>query len=305
MIYNDYVEGKKYFEELLPEKVDNFTLIEQYNDFLKDNNLEDFLKESIIANISDEAINEAGKGNVLSFFIGYIKLKNNINKYIQAYLAVEMTDIEEAKLKHSDKWDELESDVKKQKEESFKVMRKQRKDVLNAITTRMDEISKSSSKLQDLVGPLKAKAKLKAIEKVMKLAKSLYTDNQMADLKTTYDGLKIKAVEGDKKQKEIEQDEAYKKAQEELAAKEKTDKEPKAETKTLTDAQKDELSQIDKKITDLETLIKNIKAGKKTGITYKSEAEKTKGIEKFEKELDGLKTDKTEKEKKFTDENKK
>lgn len=199
MKYNDYVLGLNLYKKMILENncsYSNEYIIESFNDLLKEQDLNDFINECAISNakFNYEKLNEASdKGpNFLKKFIGRRKIKNNVKKYADAYLAYKMVDLEERKLKTSDKWKEYNEAQRKQAEDAFKKKREAAKELVDATAERMDIIGKTHG-VPDYASNWKSLAKVKAIQKVMATAKQIYTDSQYADLKTQFDDLKIDA----------------------------------------------------------------------------------------------------------------
>ncbi len=222
MDYNKYLKGKNEYLHLMEmENSDNRLILQSYNEFLNENDLDEFLLDCVYEKIADEimeagvveASKDAGKaiGTAVKKFIGKKKLQNNVKKYYQAYLSWQMQDIHLLKMKADPKWGEKSPEQKKQAELAIKKEKEQMKEHLSAIQDRMDAVGDRFG-IRNLVSAYKAIAKVKATKKVIILAKKLYSDGEYKKLQTKYEDLVIKAKDAkkavedsDKEDKDIDQ----------------------------------------------------------------------------------------------------
>jgi len=222
MDYNKYLKGKDEYVRLMEmENSDNGLILQSYNEFLNENDLDEFLLDCVYEKIADE-ITEAGDvgtikdtgeaiGTAVKKFIGKKKLQNNVKQYYQAYLSWQMQDIHLQKMKANPKWGEKSPEQKKQAELAIEKEKEQGKEHLSAIQDKMDAVGDNFG-IKDLVPRYKAIAKVKATKKVMTLAKKLYSDGEYEKLQTRYEDLVIKSkdakktiADSDKEDKDIDQ----------------------------------------------------------------------------------------------------
>lgn len=218
MKYNDWI--------LLQESayIDMFN--ENENMFSLDEN------EDILAVVeSAEFLNEAPSVDTGNFnVIAWIRLKNNANKLMKAEAAVRMAEVEASIFKRSEKWSKMGEDEKKTFNERATARKKAMDDKLSTIKNVMDDIAGTSAKLKKMSAFLKNKAKLKALESVMKKAEKGMAESTIKDWQTTLANAKQKdtdfSTEVEKEVKELEA-----KAKEEAIQKEAKAKEEAGKTK--------------------------------------------------------------------------
>ena len=202
MKYTDYTKGKELFiaNVFIKESELLGSINEQYNAFVWDNNIEEFITECEISNIADEMflpLNEAeGGSNFFMRMIGKTKLKNNVKKYANAYLAWKMAPIELMKLKKTPRWEKMDQDQRNHATEAQKIKVTADGDAVSAIEDRMEEIAKRYG-VDNVLGMYKTKAKLAALTKVRTVAKGMYSDSEYSDLENTYKNLQNQAKKAD------------------------------------------------------------------------------------------------------------
>lgn len=201
MKFNDYIEGKDLYEELINDdkKYTNHEINEKFNEVLREQSLGDFIKECQIANVDfiNESINEAKGGggtNPFKKLIGRKKIKNLTKKYANAYLAWKMVDLEERKIMLKLQKDEADQNKKDQAKDAFKIKRKEAEELVTATAERMDIIGKNFG-VPNYATNWRSLAKVNAIKKVLQMAKGVYTDSAYAEMETQFKDLKMSAAE--------------------------------------------------------------------------------------------------------------
>lgn len=189
MFYNDYVLGKKYFIELINESAS----VDDFNEFIKENEIDEFIYEANLLTLDEASFGDATSsvGKSIKRLIGKVKLKIQAKKSAQAYLDYHSVDLEEAKVKQSPKWKEAEGARKEQLMKAWDKKKSQLKDKMDTEFTRMDDTGSRYGVSDNIVSAYKTKAKLAGISKVVQLSQNILSDSKYAELKNTYDKLKI------------------------------------------------------------------------------------------------------------------
>lgn len=192
--FKDYMEGKELFKETLPlnEKEQITDINEKYKQYLKENNY------SI-----DNLILE--KTGIIKRFIGRRIIRNVANKYANAYRDWKFVDVEERKERTSPKWDDLEPKEKNRIKEKFNIKKDAAKDKLDAVSERMDTIAKNYG-VTEFAANARTKARLEAVEEVMKEAKKVFTESQKEALEQEHENLKEREKEAERKRKEAREE---------------------------------------------------------------------------------------------------
>lgn len=289
MKFQDYVKGKELFENYIA-----YDENDSYNDFLKENQIDEFLSDMQF-NFLNEADDKGS--NIFKKLINRRKIKNNAKKYVQAYLAYEMCDIELAKLKKTDKWSELDSDTREQKYKAFDKKKEAARNRVSAIAERIDVLGKNAN-ITDFANSIKTKAKIAAAEKVMQIAKAVYSESAYAELETSYEDLKIASKKADEvilaaqEEEKNNADEIIKNAENNGFKKVSKDKIDNADNKT------DETLTLKNKNGEDVYLIKSKQTKTDDSNTGKSEeTPEEKAINKYKSDIEGFTqiTDKNEK----------
>ena len=184
--FNNYMKGKELFKETLPlnENEELYDINERYNEYLKQNNYS-------IDNLVLE------KGNLIKRYIGRKIIQNNAKKYANAYRDWKFIDVEIRREKLDKKWSDLDKHQKEKIIERWGIKKDAAKDKLDAIVDRMDTIAKSYG-VEEYAKDARSKAKLEAVEEVMKHAEKVFTESQKEALEEEHKNIK-KAEEEAKK----------------------------------------------------------------------------------------------------------
>lgn len=188
----------KYYEFVEKQ---NESLIDLYN-FIEELNSFEYNFDSCI--LDENKINEKlPKIPKIPPLMKFVKIKNNLKKLIKLHIDYEMEDIKFAKMKHSAKWDDMDNTKKDVANKAFDKGKEIKKNNLDNVLARIDQLSSGNSKLEKIASYGKLKAKQKANKEIISKASGVLSKTMVNKLKDKQKNLNNKATKQQAKTKEI------------------------------------------------------------------------------------------------------